>query len=61
MKKNIYLIISIFLPAGCGDEPKKDCAGGAGGSAIIGYCNPSVEGETGLACCSEDCHGDFGG
>ena len=61
MKKNLYIIISIFLLLACEDEQKKDCTGVAGGSAVLDNCNQCVEGDTGLTACTEDCNGDFGG
>ena len=61
MKKNLYLILSIFLLLACEDEQEKDCFGVAGGAAVLDNCNQCVGGDTGLIACTEDCNGDFGG
>ena len=60
MRKYLLPILLIGF-WGCEDELKKDCAGVAGGSAVLDNCNQCVEGDTGLTACTEDCNGDFGG
>jgi len=60
MKK--LILLSILLIFGCEEatEPQ-DCAGVAGGTAIIDSCTVCVSGTTNLTACTQDCAGNWGG
>lgn len=57
---NIFMVFTVFLLlTSCEDELEKDCAGVAGGSAVVDSCNVCDDDPTND--CVVDCAGEWGG